>query len=261
MKKEATDPHLSVALKMTGIENKISQENINVFFDYVMVQVGIERGNTSRKSVTEEDFGAVLSALEMIKAITYTRIVTEKNRDDENARYEVNVSQFGLRYRSAIKTIMGVYRAYEKRIVEDKYIKEIEKNVQFNVEGHLLEEVIISHLTMKYGRQNVYKCRLYSTKEIDIVVDRPMGKMAIEVKRSGKIDIKKPVNGRRNDQIKWLVDKEMNNFVEKYPNSKRITERIVVYTGKTRKLSREETYSQYEIEYVNAEEFMDRIGI
>jgi predicted AAA+ superfamily ATPase len=260
------DSNLAVALKMSNMDAELNEEKIEMPFDSARAEVGIskitENSSKNQESITEDDVGVVMDAMEIIKAISYTRVVTERSYKEEKASYEINAPQFGLRYHLAVKTIFGVYKAYLKLGLSAGETKRIEEAIQSNIEGIMLEDVVAYHLGLKYGRENVYKCRIKGDKEIDIVIDKPEGKVMVEIKRSDRIVVRKPdENGRRKDQIKWLVDEEVNDFISSCQNRKKIIKRMVLYNGKNTTLTKEQTYSKYEVSYVNIDEFMTKLGV
>ena len=130
--------------------------------------------------------------------------------------------QPGLRYHQTIALLNALCETETFYDIPLDVRKEFKNKILEDVEGNLLEhEVLISNL-MKYKDKNIEITQLnYKGKEIDMIVHEDKILYLFEIKRSEK---------NVDSQAKWLINEELNDFIERY-FSGTIKERIVLYLG------------------------------
>ena len=130
--------------------------------------------------------------------------------------------QSGLRYNQTIALLNALCETESFYDIPLDIRQQFKNKIIEDVEGNLLEhEVLISDL-MKYKDKNVEITQLnYKGKEIDMIVHEEKLLYLFEIKHSEKsVD----------SQAKWLVNKELNDFIERYFCGT-IKKRIVLYLG------------------------------
>ena len=151
--------------------------------------------------------------------------------------------QPGLRYNQTVALLNSLcetssYFELNKK-VRDTFLEKIIEDV----EGNLIEhEVILSEL-MKYESKHMEVTQLlYNGKEIDMIINNNGTAYIFEIKRN---------RNALDEHAKWLLNKEVNDCVEKLFGC-RIDKKVVLYLG-------EDTVKNIqgeEILYKNINEFL-----
>lgn len=156
--------------------------------------------------------------------------------------------QPGLRYHQTIALVNALCESKSFYTIIKKQRDLFLRKIIEDVEGNLLEhEVILSFLKKYETNHEVEITQLtYNTKEIDLIVKTEDKVYLFEIKRSSKIV---------ENQAKWLVNKEICDYIEENMYSQKIDKRIVLYLGKDSKVM----INGVEVFYKNIETFLKTI--
>ena len=167
----------------------------------------------------------------------YVRYVGKKKR-------EVPIFiQPGLRYHQTIALVNALRETESFYDIPFKVREELCRKIIEGVEGNLLEhEVLLSCLMKCQNKREEVTQITYLGKEIDMIVHDDYTIDMYEVKRS---------SGKSEEQYKWLVDKEFNDYIEAMWGG-RIRNRIVLYLGEDDSVK----VNGMEIRYQNMNQFL-----
>ena len=167
----------------------------------------------------------------------YVRYVGKKKR-------EVPIFiQPGLRYHQTIALVNALRETESFYDIPFKVREELCRKIIEGVEGNLLEhEVLLSCLMKCQNKREEVTQITYLGKEIDMIVHDDYTIDMYEVKRS---------SGKSEEQYKWLVDKEFNDYIEAMWGG-RIRNRIVLYLGEDDSVK----VNVMEIRYQNMNQFL-----
>jgi predicted AAA+ superfamily ATPase len=242
------DSNLSIGLRNSRVGFDMNRKDIKVWHRE-MAACFLCKCNISKIGVNGNDILAVVDVLHKIGALTYRKgYEVGLNKVDETV--EAIFTQFGMRMSLAEVTGKEVYSSYDKRGLSEEQMQRIRSSITSSIEGEILEDVVAFTMIEKYGYNNVYKVRMHDRQEIDLVIETESGKALVEVKSSEEI--------RVIDQAKWLLNREMNSWLEENPNATGIDRRIVVYNGVNKDIFVDsEEGKKIKIEYINATEFLN----
>ncbi|MBQ3545799.1 MAG: AAA family ATPase [Lachnospiraceae bacterium] len=151
--------------------------------------------------------------------------------------------QPGLRYHQTVALLNSLCETSSYFNINKKTRQLFLDKIIEDIEGNLIEhEVILSEL-MKYSDKEFEVTQLiYNSKEIDMIIHNNDTIYLFEIKRN---------NSALEEQAKWLVNKEVCNYIEDLFGC-RIDNKIVLYLGEdTEKIVNGET-----IQYKNINEFL-----
>lgn len=154
--------------------------------------------------------------------------------------------QPGLRYNQTTELLRELCNSESffdipKKIRDDFFNKIIQ-----DVEGNLMEhEAILSELIrFETDKQMLVTQVDYQSKEIDMALIKDNTASIFEIKRSSKVV---------EQQCKWLINKEINNHIEKFFGCK-IINRNVLYLGDNKRV----TINGIVVDYININKFISR---
>ena len=151
--------------------------------------------------------------------------------------------QPGLRYHQTIALVNALRETESFYDIPFKAREELCRKIIEGVEGNLLEhEVLLSCLMKCQNKREEVTQITYLGKEIDMIVHDDYTIDMYEVKRS---------SGKSEEQYKWLVDKEFNDYIEAMWGG-RIRNRIVLYLGEDDSVK----VNGMEIRYQNMNQFL-----
>ena len=177
-----------------------------------------------------KDFLIDIGAIKM-----YYRYVCSKRR---SKKVEVPIFvQPGMRYHQTVALIDALCETPSFYEIPKDVRNQFKEKIIEDVEGNLIEhEVILSEL-MQYAEKDIEVTQLiYESKEIDMIIHNSSTLYLFEIKRNANA---------LDEQAKWLVNKEICDYMETYFNCK-INKKVVLYLGKdmTRVVEGEEIYFQ-----------------
>lgn len=235
--------------------------------------------------------GSLGSATKMIEHIFDINSALDKEEIEDRVRYRLSIvkedkSEFSEDYIEELKDFLieiGLIRVYNRYVFSNRRVRKVE-TIMFNIpalryhqatslieelagsesfynlpvavrnqlknkiiediEGNLIEtEVILSEIE-RHKRDSGTEVTqvIYNSKEIDMLINCEDGIFLFEVKRSEKVV---------DDQAKWLVDNELNEYVEVYFGRK-VEERTVLYNGD----KAVKNIKGKEVKYLNLSEFL-----
>lgn len=167
----------------------------------------------------------------------YVRYVGRKKR-------EVPIFiQPGLRYHQTIALVNALRETESFYDIPFKVREELCRKIIEGVEGNLLEHEVLLSCLMKYQNKREEVTQIsYLGKEIDMIVHDDYTIDMYEVKRS---------SGKSEEQYKWLVDNELNYYIEAMWGG-RIRNRTVLYLGENDLVM----VNGMEIRYQNMNQFL-----
>ena len=175
----------------------------------------------------------------------YTRYIGKNN-----GYIKVKVPLFvqsGLRYRQMINLVESLSETGSFFNIPKQIRKQFIDKIIQDIEGNLLEHIILLNCLNKYKDRKVEVTQLnYNGKEIDMIIHDDNIVDLYEIKRNSNIVDK---------QYRWLENEQFNNYIEDMYGCK-IRNRIVLYLGGNNIIN---SNNGYKIYYKNISEFLKQL--
>ena len=225
--------------RVFDIDGTLDTNDVEDKIRYKLSIVKETRDEFSSEYIDElKDFLVDIGVIKM-----YSRYVCTEKR---HKKLEVPIFiQPGLRYNQTVALINSLCETSSFFNIPKIVREQLQQKIIEDVEGNLIEQEVILSELIKYAGKNIEVTQLiYESKEIDMIIHNNDTLYLFEIKRN---------SNALEDQAKWLVNPEVNKYIEQFLGTK-IKNRIVLYLG----ADTIKTFCGIEVIYKNINDFLKK---